>query len=122
MEPTPDARSDDTYKPTIQFLYFESCPNSQAALAFLRETMRTEEIASDIELIAVETDEAAQQHGFFGSPTIRVNGVDVTPLPEHAAPSLACRLYPQADGRYASHPPAEALIQALHKARQQSEQ
>ena len=121
MEPTSDARSDDTYKPTIQFLYFESCPNSQAALAFLQETMRTEEIASDIELIAVETEEAAQQHGFFGSPTIRVNGVDVIPPPEHATPSLACRLYSQVDGRYAPHPPAEALIQALRKVHKQIE-
>lgn len=118
MELTSGVWNAQSGEPRIQFLYFASCPNAQAALSFLRETLQAEDVASDIEMITVETDEAAQRYGFVGSPTIRVNGVDVVPPPESAIPSLACRLYPQVDGHYAPHPPAEALTQALRKAHQ----
>lgn len=117
MEPTWEAQNPQSDEPHVQFLYFASCPNAQVALSFLRETLLAEDVASDIEMITVETDEAAQRYGFVGSPTIRVNGVDVMPPPESATPSLACRLYPQVDGHYAPHPPTAALTQALRYAR-----
>lgn len=107
----------DDNAPRIQFLYFEGCPHAPAALAMLRDVLQAEGIASAIEMIAVETDEAAQQYRFFGSPTIRISGEDVGAPSSSAAPSLACRLYPQPDGSFAPHPPVEAVVQALHRAR-----
>lgn len=117
MESTSIARDGASDDIRIQFLYFASCPNAQAALAFLRDTLRAEGIGSEIELITVETEEAAQQHNFIGSPTIRVNDVDISQPMQPVAPSLACRIYRDSEGHHSSHPTVEALTQALNAAR-----
>lgn len=107
--------------PHIEFLYFAACPNAPQALALLREALRAESIPAEVELIAVETEEAAQRYGFFGSPTIRIEGVDVSPPSAPAAPSLTCRLYQQEDGRYTTHPSAQALKEALRRIRRRTD-
>ncbi len=111
------ASSGDGNKVHIQFLYFATCPNASKALTLLRDVLRAEAPASEIEMITVETDEAARQYVFHGSPTIRVNGDDVSPSDMSSEPSLACRIYRQPDGRLAPYPPAEAIAQALHRER-----
>ncbi len=99
----------------IEFLYFAACPHAPEALALLHEVLLAEGITSEVEMIAVETEEAMLRYEFIGSPTIRIEGVDVSPPPTPATPSLACRLYRQEDGRFTTHPSAEALRQALHR-------
>lgn len=118
MESLPGGRrrTDDPGGLRIQFLYFAACPNSPQALALLHETLLAEGLAPEIDMIAVETDDAAQRHNFYGSPTIRINDEDVAPPDAAAQPSLACRLYPQPDGRFAPYPSAESIIHALRKA------
>jgi hypothetical protein len=115
MEATPSVQDGDINPPRIEFLYFAACPNAPAALTLLREVLQAEGISSEVEVIAVETEEAAQRYKFFGSPTIRINGVDISSPPMSTTPSLACRLYVQADGRFAPYPPADALVQALRQ-------
>jgi hypothetical protein len=100
----------------IQLLYFAACPNTPRAQAVLHQVLREEGIESEVELIAVETQEAAEQHQFYGSPTIRIAGQDVSPLPTGATPSLSCRLYQQPDGGVAHHPATESIAAALHRA------
>jgi hypothetical protein len=116
MKPASDAEEHDTQAPHIEFLSFEACPNSPAALALLREVLRAEGCPAEVELIAVETEEAAVQHRFFGSPTIRIDGHDIGAPPASGTPSLACRLYAQPDGRLAPHPPVAALTEAVRQA------
>lgn len=111
------AGNGDGNKVHIQFLYFASCPNASKALTVLREVLGAEAPTSEIEMITVETDEAARRYDFYGSPTIRINGDDVSPPDAAAEPSLACRIYRQPDGRIAPYPPAEAIAQALHRER-----
>lgn len=117
MEATSSVQDGDINPPRIEFLYFAACPNAPAALTLLREVLRAEGISSEVEVIAVETEEAAQRHKFFGSPTIRINGIDISSPPMSTTPSLACRLYVQADGRVAPHPPSDVLIEALRRSR-----
>jgi hypothetical protein len=116
-EATSSVQSGDINSPHIEFLYFASCPNAPAALALLHDVLRAEAIASEVVMIAVETEEAAQRNRFFGSPTIRINGVDISPPPTSATPSLTCRLYVQEDGHYAPHPPADVIVEALRRSR-----
>jgi hypothetical protein len=101
----------------IHVLYFALCPHTPRALAIVHDILRAEGVESDVEMIPVETEEAAELHQFYGSPTIRVDGEDVRPAPAGtgATPSLACRLYLQPDGRLAPHPPADAIAAALHR-------
>ncbi len=103
--------------PKTEFFYYEDCPSHEQALALLREIMQQEGVSTPIEIIRVETDADAQRYNFYGSPTIRVNGVDIAPLPEDIpAPSLTCRAYRRADGRISPLPPRELIAAALHGA------
>lgn len=102
--------------PRVQVLYFASCPHTPRALALVQEVLHAEGLPDTVELITVETEEAAQQHQFYGSPTIRVNGEDVCPPAPDAKPALSCRLYSQPDGRVAPHPPVTAVVAALRRA------
>ena len=107
-------RSMESATPTIEVLYFTGCPNYLPAVALVRDVLRAHGLeAAPVALIAVESDAEALRLDFHGSPTVRIDGRDVLPLPEGAAPSLACRLYRAADGRVLPHPPAEALVAAL---------
>jgi hypothetical protein len=59
----------------------------------------------------VLTEEEAVAERFPGSPTIRVDGVDLFPSDE--PPSLTCRIYRLADGRFSPTPDPVLLREAL---------
>jgi hypothetical protein len=100
---------------TIEVLYFETCPNHARAVALVRQALAVEGMSEPIQLIRVETDAEARRVGFYGSPSIRINGQDIAPLPEGAAPGLACRVYPTPDGHLAPVPAYETLVAALRR-------
>jgi hypothetical protein len=80
----------------------------------LREAMAYRGFDPDsIEVSEVDTEAAARRHEFVGSPTIRVNGVDVQPPVEGEPTGLACRVYRRRDGRTAPLPDPEDLREAL---------
>lgn len=97
----------------IEFLYFEGCPSHEAALARLQQVLCEADVPDPIQIIAVETDEAAQQWQFHGSPTIRFNGQDIDPLPTGTPYALACRAYHHADGRITPLPTVAEIAAAL---------
>jgi len=98
---------------TIEVLYFDGCPSYEHAVALVRKPLAAERITAPIQLIRVDTDVDAQHYGFYGSPTIRVNGEDIAPLPAGATPHLACRVYRTPDGQLAPVPAYETLVAAL---------
>jgi hypothetical protein len=102
--------------PAIEFFYFEDCPSHDRALALLQEVVERLSIQAPITVIRVETEEEAVRYGFYGSPTILVDGVDIAPLPQGIPqPALACRAYRRADGRISPLPPRELIEAALRR-------
>lgn len=102
----------------IQFLYWEDCPSHPEAWRRLQEVMSEEGIDMPIERIEVVTDEDARRLRFPGSPTIRINGLDVDPVGAGQMPvALACRVYVLKDGRYAPVPSKAMLRRALAEGR-----
>ena len=102
--------------PKIEFLYWEDCPSHPQAWELLQEVVAEVGIESSIEKIEVLTDEDAERLRFPGSPTIRVDGVDVDP--DGAAQmgtALTCRVYVLEDKRYSPVPSKEMLRRALAK-------
>jgi hypothetical protein len=77
----------------VEVLYFDGCPTYRAAEETLREVLDQQEVEADVELEAVNTDEVAQRLRFPGSPTIRVDGEDLSSVPERAGYALGCRMY-----------------------------
>lgn len=100
---------------TIEVLYFDGCPSYEHAVALLSRALAAERITAPIQLIRVDTAADAQRHGFYGSPTIRVNGEDIAPPPGGAPASLACRVYRRPDGQLAPVPAYETVIVALRR-------
>jgi hypothetical protein len=97
----------------IEVLYVPGCPNHQAAVDSLRNTLRAMAIDAPIQEIAVTDDAMARQLKFPGSPTIRVDGRDVESNPQDSS-GLACRLYSNGTGV----PSLEALRRAVVGAQQ----
>jgi hypothetical protein len=103
--------------PKIEFFYFADCPSHEQALERLHEVMVEEKIAAPVEVHEIRSEEEAVSYAFYGSPTIRVDGVDIAPLPKDiSAPALTCRAYLRADGRISPLPPRELIASALRRA------
>lgn len=89
----------------VELLFWAGCPSHPRALAQLREAMA--ENGLDPNAVAVRevfTDEQAAAERFVGSPTIRVDGRDVAPVPDDEPSALACRVYHRRDGRISPVP------------------
>jgi len=96
----------------VEILYFEGCPTYLRAEETLRGVLAREGVEADVELVAVDTDEEAQEFRFPGSPTIRLDGEDLFPVPERAGYALGCRMYATPEGLKGS-PTATMLRAAL---------
>lgn len=81
----------------IELLYFDDCPSWKKTFDILDQSLKKLGILQDVALIPVETQEDAVKNEFTGSPTIRVNGVDLFPTGQSNY-ALGCRLYQTPQG------------------------
>ena len=81
----------------IQLLYIEECPNSAQALDNLEQALRILKIEIKPDQIMIHDDLEADHYSFQGSPSIKVDGVD---LWERKAEEyhIGCRVYPTPSG------------------------
>ena len=88
-------------------------PLVERALALLRERLSAAGFDPEAVVITeIISDEQARALGFPGSPTIRVNGVDVQD-PGANPTGLSCRVYRTRDGRVSPLPDAADIDNAL---------
>ena len=99
----------------IQLLYFDGCPNWLLTKRALEDTLAERGIAAPIDLVNVASNQQAQELGFVGSPTVRVDGEDVDPETPTEGFNLECRLY-WVDGKPRGTPPREWIVGAIEKA------
>jgi len=96
----------------VAVLYIEGCPNHGPAVETVRRVSARTGLDAAIDEIAVETPEEAKRLGFLGSPTVRVNGLDVEPAARARRDfGLSCRTY--ADGGAPSERDVEAAIREV---------
>ena len=78
FDPGPPRRARNLRGMEVEFLWWEACPSWERALAELREEMSGLGLDPQaIELREVSTEADAEHEGFVGSPTIRVDGMDI---------------------------------------------
>lgn len=100
---------------TIELLYFDGCPGHETLLARLHELLARAEVDARVLERRVESDEAAQRERFLGSPTLRIDGIDVEPGAAHREDyGLKCRLYSMPDGLRGT-PADEWVLDALRR-------
>ncbi len=98
----------------IELLYFDGCPTYRQVLKSLEELKSEHGWDFEIELVNVDTDEKAIELNFVGSPTIRVDGVELFPPPKDAPFARACRMF-QWKGKILGAPPKEMLRTAINQ-------
>jgi hypothetical protein len=100
----------------VELLWWEGCPSTAETLAMLREEMRRVGLdLAALEVREMRTEAAAEREEFVGSPTIRVDGLDVQP-PRGEPVGLTCRVYRLRDGRISPVPDRGEVREALERA------
>jgi protein-disulfide isomerase len=62
----------------VEVLYVAECPSHPAAVKLVRDVLTSEGVAAEIRELLVTDEAMATELAFSGSPTIRINGWDVT--------------------------------------------
>jgi hypothetical protein len=103
-------------QPRVELLYWEGCPSHPRALADLRDAMARLGLDGDqVTIREVDTDERADRERFVGSPTIRIDGLDVED-PGDEPFGLTCRVYRRRDGAISPVPDPADVRDALRRA------
>ena len=97
-------------EPLIQFLSFDGCPLAEAAQAVLERALRACGInTGHYEVVDILDPATPESLTTWGSPTILVNGEDVTG--QGRSDGVGCRIYDTPD----QVPTAETIITAIRK-------
>jgi hypothetical protein len=97
----------------IEVLVFDGCPNVHPTIEQVHQAIARANVPADLRVVRVETDDDAKRLRFLGSPTVRVDGVDVEPASVGREDfGLQCRIYSVA-GRYQGTPPVDWIAAAL---------
>jgi hypothetical protein len=103
-------------RPLVEILYFDGCPNHKPALVLVERVDRELGTDAEVRLVNVPDQATAERLRFLGSPTIRVDGVDVDPHTERRTDhALSCRVFTTVDGR-AGQPDERWIRDALARA------
>ncbi len=98
----------------VEILYFEGCPNHAPAAEMVERVLKREGIQAQVRTIEVRDAETAETLRFLGSPSVRVNGVDIEADRENDPPFYGCRTY-SVSGKTSGVPPEEWLVDALRR-------
>jgi hypothetical protein len=105
-------------EPRIEFFWWAECPSWERALSLLRERLEAHGLDPEAVVITeVTSEDQAAGLDFPGSPTIRVDGVDVQE-PLGPATGMSCRVYRTRDGRVSPLPDPADIDDALAGVRQ----
>lgn len=97
----------------IEILYLDGCPTREATFDLVRDSVERLGLDADIARIHVDSDAQARQMEFIGSPSVRVDGVDIEPKAEsNTTFGRRCRVY-ATDNGLSGTPPVAMLEAAL---------
>jgi hypothetical protein len=100
----------------VELLFWAGCPSHGRALQELRAVLAQEGLDADAVIVReIETDSDAEGERFVGSPTIRIDGIDVQAEPNEPV-GLTCRVYRRRDGRISPTPDPADLHDAIARA------
>lgn len=101
----------------VELLWFDDCPNHEAAATMLREVLDEAGDTTPITSVEVPDEQTGRSVRFPGSPTIRINGIDVEPgFVDGKDYTPRCRLYATPQG-LRGLPAREWVVAAIAAAR-----
>ena len=108
------ASAPDGVSMKIELLHTLDCPHFAIAEELIQEVLAETGIPAELELVPIDSVEEAHRMRFVGSPTVRVEGLDVEPYVTFAATEfgLACRIYRE-HGQVTGWPSRRQLTDAI---------
>ncbi len=98
-------------KKRVEVLFFDGCPHAEEAIANARSAITAARADAELRLVRITDEDAAARELFLGSPTVRVDGLDVDrSARDRVDYGLQCRVYSVAGSRTGA--PPEAWIRA----------
>jgi hypothetical protein len=102
----------------VEIFYFSGCPNHLPAVGRVQEVLETEGVSAEMAEVEVRDVASAERLGFLGSPTVRINGLDIEQMARSSrAVGLMCRTYIH-QGKQAGVPPVEWIQAAVREAKE----
>ncbi len=98
--------------PEIEVLYFQGCPHAEPAISLVEEVAATLVPNATVKRHLVDSPDEATRVGFLGSPSVRVDGLDIEGR-DPATPSFSCRVYEDGHGLPPRWLVEAALLRAL---------
>ena len=99
----------------IEVLYFDGCPHYKPAVNLVQDVLKEEQISAQVAEVNVADPETAKATAFLGSPSIRVEGLDVEPDARAVRDyGISCRTY-LTNGRVEGLPPRELIRRAIRE-------
>jgi hypothetical protein len=96
----------------VDVLVVEGCPHTEAVIERARTAIDRAAVDAELHVVVVDGDDRAEALRFLGSPTVRVDGIDVERPGCDPQFGLACRLY-SVGGRLEPMPPIAWIVGAL---------
>ena len=63
----------------LELLFSPGCGAIESTVTMVKDVLRELDVAADVSEFMVDTEEKTRQLKFLGSPSIRVNGLDIEP-------------------------------------------
>ena len=98
----------------VEVLYIANCPSHLPTVKLLKDVLAAEGIKAEITEVLVADEQMMTRFKFRGSPTIRINGLDIAEDSSNVG-AFACRFYPGSQQN--GVPPIELVRRALLSAR-----
>jgi proline dehydrogenase len=105
----------------VELLATLDCPHVARQEQILRAVLAEEGYPPNVQRVYVSDLDNAAGLGFHGSPTVRIDGRDVVPVPADLPINVGCRLYPQPGGETDGVVPAERIHDELGRVRDRHE-
>jgi hypothetical protein len=96
----------------IEVLYTEHCPFWKEVTKIIEEILEKFEIQASVKKVKISSEDEARRLRFPGSPTVRINGVDVDPTFKETRGIIGCRIY-NYRGKIYEYPPKDMIIKAV---------
>lgn len=98
----------------VELLYVPGCPHVEGLRETTERILAEAGVAGPVRLVDIGHEEQAQRVGFLGSPSLRVDGVDVEPAAGDGRrrPGVGCRLYVSDAGVFGA-PPEQWIRDAI---------
>jgi hypothetical protein len=99
----------------IEVLFFDGCPHYRPAVNLVLDVLKEEQISAQVVEVNVANPETAEATAFLGSPSIRVEGLDVEPEARAVREyGISCRTY-MTNGRIEGLPSRQLIRSAIRE-------